>query len=105
MREMVRFFTIADDPDGIDTIDAENWSVAAPSGALKFVEAQLASRSARNGDEPMLHLFDREGRHVAIFHGNDFVPLNLLMHMNGLTNAHPHQAPEGLLDRVKRWFR
>ena len=105
MREMVRFITIAEEPDGIDTVDAGNWSVAVPNGALEDLEVELASRSARNGDNLMIHLFDREGRHVAIFHGASFAPLNLLMHINGLTNAHPHPEPEGLLDRPRGWFR
>ncbi len=104
MREMVRFVTIAEEPTGIDTIDAENWSVAAPDGSLADVAAQLASRSARQEDTPMVHLFDREGRHVAIFHGSDFATLNLLMHINGLTNAHPHPEPESFLERAIGWF-
>ncbi|MSU90818.1 redoxin domain-containing protein [Rhodobacteraceae bacterium 2CG4] len=105
MREMVRFITIADRPDGIDTLGADNWSVAAPVGALEVLEARLASRSERNEEPPMLHLFDRDGRHVAIFHGTDFAPLNLLLHINGLTNAHPRPEPGGLLDRAIGWFR
>ena len=40
---------------------------------------------------------------VGIFHGADFEPLNLLLYINGLTNAHPHEEPS-ILQRVIGWF-
>ena len=104
MRDMVGFVTVAEDAADIDTLDAENWSIVRSQGSLEDLEARLAAVSERPSDDPMLHIFDRQGRHVGIFHGTDFEPLNLLMHINGLTNAHPHPEPEGFLDKALGWF-
>lgn len=104
MRDMVGFVTVAEDAADTDTLDAENWSIVRSQGSLEDLEAQLAAVSERPSDAPMLHIFDRQGRHVGIFHGTDFEPLNLLMHINGLTNAHPHQEPKGFLDKALGWF-
>lgn len=52
----------------------------------------------------MIHLLDRNGRQVGIFHGAEFLPLNLVLYINGLTNEHPDHEPAGLLDRVLGWF-
>lgn len=104
MREMVGFVTVAEDAADIDTPGAENWAIARPQGRLEDLEARLAAVSERPSDDPMLHIFDRQGRHVGIFHGTDFEPLNLLMHINGLTNAHPHPKPENILNKALGWF-
>ncbi|EAQ04598.1 hypothetical protein OB2597_04930 [Pseudooceanicola batsensis HTCC2597] len=104
MREMVGFVTVVEDAADIDTLDAENWSMVRSQGGLEDLEARLAAVSERSDEATMIHLFDRQGRHVGIFHGTDFEPLNLLMHINGLTNAHPHPEPEGILDRALGWF-
>ncbi|MGR3499172.1 MAG: SCO family protein [Limimaricola soesokkakensis] len=105
MREMVSFVTAVEDEANIDMRDAENWSIVRSQGGLEGLEARLAAGSERSADEPMLYIFDRQGRHVGIFHGTDFEPLNLLMHINGLTNAHPHPEPEGFLDKALGWFK
>lgn len=52
----------------------------------------------------MIHLLDRDGRQVGIFHGSEFQPMNLVLYINGLTNAHPHAEPASLLDRVLGWL-
>jgi protein SCO1/2 len=51
----------------------------------------------------MIHLFDRKGQQVGLFHGSEFVPLNLVFYINGLTNAHPHPEP-GLFERLFGWL-
>ena len=104
MRDLVGFVTVAEDAADIDTPGAENWAIARPQGRLEDLEARLAAVSERPSDDPMLFIFDRQGHQVGIFHGTDFEPLNLLMHINGLTNAHPHPEPEGFLDKALGWF-
>lgn len=105
MREMVSFVTVVEDAAAVDTRGAENWSIARPQGRLEDLEAQLAAGSERSDEAPMLHLFDRQGRQVGIFHGTDFESLNLLLHINGLTNDHPNPEPRGFLDRAFGWFK
>lgn len=104
MREMVSFVTVAESAEDIDTPAAENWSVVRSQGSFDNIKAQLSAASERADDTPMIHLFERRGRHVGIFHGAEFKPLNLLMHINGLTNAHPHREPESILDKAMGWF-
>ena len=104
MRDMVSFLTVTETPEGTYAPEAENWAIARPKYDLAPLQNQLAAASTRPDERPMLHLFDRQGQHVAIFHGTDFKPLNLLMHINGLTNAHPHPEPEGFLAKLRGWF-
>lgn len=105
MREMVSFVTVAEDAGGIDPPGAENWSVVRSQDSFDNIEAQLFAASERPEGNPMIHLFDRRGRHIGIFHGAEFKPLNLLMHINGLTNAHPHPESKSLLDKAVGWFK
>lgn len=105
MRGMVSFVTVTEGAADMDTLDAGNWSILRARGRLEDLEARLAAGSERPDEDPLLHLFDRQGQHVGIFHGTDFEPLNLLMHINGLTNAHPHPEPQGLLDKAFGWFK
>ena len=104
MRDMVSFLTVTETPEVAHAPEAENWAIARPKDDFAPLQDQLAAASIRPDDRPMLHLFDRQGQHVAIFHGTDFKPLNLLMHINGLTNAHPHPEPEGFLAKLRGWF-
>ena len=87
MREMVVFVTLSDDPQ-TDPRE-QNWMSAQGPDAESLVDASFALAAPS----------DRPG----IFHGADFEPLNLLLYINGLTNAHPHEEPS-ILQRVIGWF-
>jgi len=50
----------------------------------------------------MIHLLDREGQQVGVFHGSEFVSLDLVLYINGLTIAHPHPEP-GVFQRLFGW--
>lgn len=104
MRKMVVFVTIGDTPVARPGA-AANWTRARP-GEGQTTEgraAAFASASGREDGLPLIHVLDRSGRQVGIFHGADFLPLNLVLYINGLTNAHPHSKP-GLLDRLFGWL-
>jgi protein SCO1/2 len=51
----------------------------------------------------VFHVIDRGGRLAGKFHGLDFDPMNMVLYINGLTNA-PYRkqaaAEAGLWDRV-----
>ena len=49
------------------------------------------------------HVIDRGGRHAGIFHGAAFRRINLVLYINGRTNAPPPEP--GLLDRLFGAFR
>lgn len=104
MREMVQFLTVggdgAPDPDG----EAGNWRSVMPSDeTVTEAAAAFAVLSARGADAPMIHVIDRGGRHAGIFHGAAFGRINLVLYINGLTNAPPPEP--GLLDRLFGAFR
>lgn len=104
MREMVQFLTVggdvAPDPDG----EAGNWRPVTPADeTVTEAAAAFAALSARGADAPMIHVIDRGGRHAGIFHGPRFGRINLVLYINGLTNAPPPEP--GLLDRLFGAFR
>jgi len=93
MRDMVLFLTVGS--AGADGWDKANWrAIAAAGGAA----ARFAALSDRDADAPMIHVIDRGGRHAGIFHGVTFGPINMVLYINGLTNAPPPEP--GLLDRL-----
>jgi hypothetical protein len=104
MREMVQFVTLGDGqvatPAGFD-----NWTGGQSSegNTIGDLAAAFAIRGNRGGEASMIHLFDRNGQLVGLFHGSDFVPLNLVFYINGLTNAHSHPEP-GLFERLFGWL-
>jgi len=104
MREMVQFLTVggdvAPDPDG----EAGNWRPVTPADeTVTEAAAAFAALSARGADAPMIHVIDRGGRHAGVFHGPRFGRINLVLYINGLTNAPPPEP--GLLDRLFGAFR
>jgi protein SCO1/2 len=105
MREMVRFVTVTDNAEvaGIDMF--ENWTLARPASSQTAQDLgdAFGGRTERPDAAPMIHLIDRQGRQVGIFHGDSFLPLNLVLYINGLTNAHP--PPVGPLEQLLGWFR
>lgn len=103
MRDMVVFVTLR---DTLDAAPAEpNWTSAQlsdPESLGDTVDA-FASASGRNEEAPMVHLLNREGAQVGIFHGADFKPTNLVLYINGLTHQRPHAEP-GFWQRITGWF-
>ncbi|MBM9595019.1 cytochrome-c oxidase [Roseitranquillus sediminis] len=100
MRDMVTFVAVAEAGDGgekpaasnLITVEASNDSTAAS------LAARFADLSSREGISPQAHVLDRGGRHAGIFHGEEFGYFNMVLYINGLSNA---RRPEpGLLDRV-----
>jgi protein SCO1/2 len=51
------------------------------------------------------HVIDRGGRLAANFHGLRFAPVNLVLYVNGLTNAQARPVPEpGFWDGLRQLF-
>lgn len=104
MREMVQFLTVGGDVAPDPEREATNWRSVMPSDeTVAAAAAALATLSARGADAPMIHVIDRGGRHAGIFHGAAFGRINLVLYINGLTNAPPPEP--GLLDRLFGAFR
>ena len=106
MREMVTFLTVhpSGEPPG-GGWDAANWRAVTPDGGatVAALTAEFAALSARDGGTPMVHVIDRGARHAGTFHGAAFGRVNMVLYINGLTNAPPPEP--GLVERVLRVFR
>ncbi|WIY25715.1 hypothetical protein [Parasedimentitalea psychrophila] len=93
MRDMVSFVTLQQ-PDARPNAlwDGLNWFAAVPNGnkSVAASATPLAEISTRDPKIPMVHIFDKDGRHSGIFHGAEFSEINMVLYINGLTNAHPH---------------
>ncbi|WP_290482186.1 SCO family protein [Hyphomonas sp. UBA3201] len=129
MKDMVQFFTVTTDPE-IDTadvlksyaeahgLDPQNWMFLTrrpgdPEDATRTLSDAYNVKFQPLDDGQQMHgvvthVIDRDGRFAAKFHGLRFEPLNLVLYINGLTNApsRPSKpADVGWWDSVKGLFR
>ena len=105
MREMVTFLTVASpEAPAVEGWDGTNWLRVTAGGGDTITEliAELGELSRRNQGAPMAHIIARGTRHAAIFHGADFERINMILYINGLTNAHPPEP--SMLDRILEWL-
>jgi protein SCO1/2 len=104
MRDMVSFVTVAS-PESLVVPDRDdaNWlSLTTQEEAVAEIGAEWADLSDRGEEAPIAYVLDRGARLAGIFHGADFDRINMVMYINGLTNAHPPEP--GLLDHIRRLF-
>ncbi|MBU0726709.1 MAG: SCO family protein [Alphaproteobacteria bacterium] len=129
MKDMVQFITVTTDPD-LDTadvlrsygephgLDPHNWMFLThrpgdPEDATRKLSETYNVKFQPLDDGQQMHgvathVIDRGGRFAAKFHGLRFEPLNLVLYINGLTNApsRPSKPAEaGWWDSVKGLFR
>lgn len=105
MRELVSFVTVAAPGTPVDSAwAAENWQGVVPGGEMTTAKlaAELADGSQRAEEAPMVHILDRGARRAAIFHGAEFGPVNMVLYINGLSNAPPPEP--GFVERLSRWL-
>jgi len=92
MRDVVTFVVVAPPSAApADRFDAANAVAAAPADGASTAELaiRLGALSRSGGAAPMAHVIDRAARHAGIFHGAGFEPLNMVLYVNGLSNAPP----------------
>ncbi|MEN2980489.1 SCO family protein [Tistrella bauzanensis] len=129
MKDMIQFITVTTDPD-LDTadvlksygeahgLDPYNWMFLTrrpgdPEDATRTLSETYKVRFEPLNDGQQMHgvvthVIDRDGRFAAKFHGLRFEPLNLVLYINGLTNAssRPSRPAEaGWWNSVKGLFR
>lgn len=110
MKQMVTFLTIRDRTvsDG-PTWDHANWQSAAPADETVAESARrFAALSDRGSSSPLVHVIDRNSRHAGLFHGSGFRGINLVLYINGLTNAPPvadTSEPDSWWDTVMGLFK
>jgi protein SCO1/2 len=124
MKDMVQFVTVTTDPAS-DTpevmqaygeahgLDPANWTFLtvgpdSPEDATRALSEAYANSFTPLEDGQQMHgvvfhVIDRDGRLAAKFHGLDWEPMNMVLYVNGLTNAPRRQqaaSDQGLWDRV-----
>ena len=129
MKDMVQFITVTTDPEvdtadvlksygGAHGLDPRNWMFLTrrpgdPEDATRKLSETYNVRFQPQDDGQQLHgvvthVIDRGSRFAARVHGLRFEPLNLVLYINGLTNApsRPSKPTEaGWWDSVKGLFR
>lgn len=125
MKEMVQFVTITTDPAN-DTaevmkgygpahgLDPSNWifltkQVDQPEDVTRKLAGEYGLKFVETNDGLQMHavvthIIDRGGRLAAKFHGLRFEPVNMILYINGLTNAQAPKRDRSLWERVKDWF-
>lgn len=126
MKDIVRFVTITTDPAN-DTpeilksygkdhgLDNVNWTflTTGPDQAgdttRKLAEAFghkfVPGEDGYQTHGVVTHVIDRNGRWAANFHGLRFGTVNMVLYVNGLTNAEtPRKKESGWADKLKRLF-
>lgn len=116
MKDMVQFISVTTDPEA-DTpdvlssygaargLDPANWmfltsAPGSPENATRELAETYNVRFEPLGDGQQMHgvvtqVIDRGGRFAARFHGLRFDPMNLVLYVNGLTNAPEHSEKPG----------
>ena len=95
MASMVEFVSVVPEAEAAGFaaahgLDPANWEVRGAADAeVEAVGAGLAATLSEGGaaGEPVTYVFDHGGRLAAAFRGTGFQPLNLVLYVNGLTNA------------------
>jgi cytochrome oxidase Cu insertion factor (SCO1/SenC/PrrC family) len=115
MRDMVTFVSVLPAADAeFPTALAEafapvNWrllSAVPGSAAAAALPQAYAGASSRPDDAPIAWVIDRGGRLSAAFHGDGFGPVNMVLYIGGLTNAHrPPRARQGFWQWLTGWSR
>jgi protein SCO1/2 len=129
MKDLVQFITITTDPlrdtpdvlkdygpvHGLDP--TTNWTFLtigsdSPEDTTRKLAEKFGHKFIVTDDELQIHsvvthVIDQNGQWVANFHGLGFEPTNLVVFINGLTNANvPHKEPEppSLWSRIRSMF-
>jgi len=125
MKDRVQFVTITTDPMN-DTpalmrdygltrgLKTENWVFLTKMPnqaedttrklAEQFGHKFLKTQDGYQTHSVVTHVIDKSGRWAANFHGLRFKSLNLMLHLNGLTNTPPKHPEPSIWDKLKGLF-
>jgi len=88
MLNLVTFLVVSDADDPASGEIAENAVVARPRSPIGILIEQYRALSPGASEAPLVHVIARGNRHAGIFEGAAFRHINMILYVNGLTNAH-----------------
>lgn len=88
MLDMVTFLVVTDASDPVPGPIAENVVVARAEKPMEDLVEQYRAIAPDHPEAPLVHVIARGNRHAGVFAGSTFRHINIILYVNGLTNAH-----------------
>lgn len=88
MLSMVTFLIVSDAEDPVPQPLAENVTIARPKETVEALIERFRDLATESRDAPLVHVIARGNRHAGIFAGDQFLHINMILYVNGLTNEH-----------------
>ncbi|OZB13963.1 MAG: cytochrome-c oxidase [Rhodobacterales bacterium 34-62-10] len=88
MLDMVTFLVVTDASDPVPGPIAENVVVARAEKPMEDLVERYRAIAPDHPEAPLVHVIARGNRHAGIFAGSAFRHINMILYVNGLTNAH-----------------
>lgn len=88
MLDMVTFLVVTDASDPVPGPIAENVVIARTQEPIENLIDQYRAIAPDHPEAPLVHVIARGNRHSGVFAGSAFRHINMILYVNGLTNAH-----------------
>ncbi len=88
MLDMVTLFVVTDTRNPVPDPIAENVVNVRPKEQIGGLISQYRAIAPDHPKAPLVHIIARGNRHAGIFAGSNFHQTNMILYINGLTNAH-----------------
>lgn len=88
MLNMVTFLIVSDAEDPVPQPLAENVTIARPKATIEALIERYRTLATESRNAPLVHVIARGNRHAGIFAGDQFLHINMILYVNGLTNEH-----------------
>lgn len=88
MLDMVTFLVVTDASDPVPGPIAENVVIARAQEPIENLIDQYRAIAPDDPEAPLVHVIARGNRHSGVFAGSAFRHINMILYVNGLTNAH-----------------
>ena len=88
MLDMVTFLVVTDASDPVPGPIAENVVITRAQDPIEKLIDQYRAIAPDHPEAPLVHVIARGNRHAAVFAGSAFRDINMILYVNGLTNAH-----------------
>ncbi|MEQ9037176.1 MAG: cytochrome-c oxidase [Silicimonas sp.] len=88
MLDMVTFLVVSDTNDPFPGSGPENLVIARSQEPIENLIKQYRAIASDQPEAPLVHVIARGNRHAGVFAGSTFRHINMILYVNGLTNAH-----------------